>query len=154
MANKEMGELPAAGPLDGTEQTHVVQGAHSRRLTISAIGDYLASIFTAFFAPRLLAVEAVAATAYTLALADVMKHKRFTAAGAVTLTIPANAAVALPIGTRVRFTAAGAGGVTIAPGAGVTLNSRGGALTSGGQFAVFEVEKVAANEWDCLGDLS
>jgi hypothetical protein len=99
-------------------------------------------------------VETVTGTAYTLVLADAARHKRFTSASAITLTIPPNASVAFPIGTRIRGTAAGVGQVTLAPGAGVTLNSRDSALKSAGRYAVFEVEKVATNEWDCLGDLT
>jgi hypothetical protein len=103
--------------------------------------------------PAPLTIETVTGTTYTLALGDAGKHKRFTAATAVALTIPTNASVAFPIGTRIRCTAAGAGTVTIS-GAGVTLNSRGAALASAGQYAVFDLEKVATNEWDILGDLA
>lgn len=104
-------------------------------------------------APLLLTIENEASDNYSFVLADAHKHKRFTAAGAVTLTVPTNATVPIPIGTRIRITAAGAGGTTLVPAFGVTLNSRDGALLSGGHMAVFEIEKVAADEWDCLGDL-
>lgn len=101
-----------------------------------------------------LTVEATSSTAYTFALADAGKHKRLTAATAIAATVPPNSSVAYPAGTRIRCTAAGAGQVTLAPGSGVTLNSRGGALKSAGQFAVFEIEKVGTDEWDVLGDLA
>lgn len=100
-----------------------------------------------------LTVDNETSTSYTFALADAGKHKRFTAAGAVTATVPPNSSEAFPIGTRIRITAAGAGGATLAPGSGVTLNSRGGALASAGQYAVFEIEKVSTDEWDVLGDV-
>lgn len=99
-------------------------------------------------------VEAVAGAAYTFALADAGKHKRFTNAGAVIATIPPNSTHAFAIGTRIRCTAAGAAGTTLAPGAGVTIRSRGAVLASAGQYAVFEIEKVGADEWDALGDLA
>lgn len=102
---------------------------------------------------KALPVETVADAAYSFVLADAAKHKRFTNAGAVALTVPDHATVAFPTGTRIRGTAAGAGGTVLSGMPGVTLNSRGGALNSGGQFAVWEIEKVADNEWDCLGDL-
>lgn len=105
-------------------------------------------------APAVLTVEAVSGVSYTFALADAGKHKRFTAAGAVLATVPPNSLVAFLTGTRIRGTAAGAGGVTLAPGQGVAINSRDAALRSAGQFAVFEIEKVAADEWDALGDLA
>jgi hypothetical protein len=73
---------------------------------------------------------------------------------AVPVTVPPNASVAFPIGTRVRFTSAGAGNSSLVAGAGVTLNSRAAALTAAGQYSVFEAEKVGTNEWDILGDVS
>lgn len=100
-----------------------------------------------------LTVEADASAAYGFVLADAGKHKRFTFAGAVTATVPTNATQAFPVGTRIRITDASTGLVTLAPAVGVTLNSRDNALKSAGQFAVFEIEKVGANEWDVLGDL-
>lgn len=106
-------------------------------------------------APKVMTIEPVSGTTYTFATADSYKHKRFTNGSAVTATVPKNASDAIPIGTRVRWTAAGAGQVTLTPEDGtVTLNSRGGALKSGGQYAVGEIEKVGTNEWDVLGDVT
>lgn len=121
-------------------------------LTPNVAGNNLLTTLTG--APILLTIETVAAAAYTFAAADNHKHKRFTNAGATAATVPLNATVAIPVGSRIRCTAAGAGTVTLTPEAGVTLNSRDGALASAGQFAVFEIEKVATDEWDCLGDLA
>jgi hypothetical protein len=98
--------------------------------------------------------ETVAGTAYTIVMHDIGKHKRCTNGSATAITIPLNSTTAFPIGTRIRFTAAGAGTVTLTPAGGVTLRSRGASLASAGQYAVFEIEKVAADEWDCLGDLA
>jgi hypothetical protein len=92
--------------------------------------------------------------AYTIVMHDIGKHKRCTNGSATAITIPLNSTTAFPIGTRIRFTAAGAGTVTLTPAGGVTLRSRGASLASAGQYAVFEIEKVAADEWDCLGDLA
>jgi hypothetical protein len=101
-------------------------------------------------APARLTIEAVAATAYAFVLADAGKHKRFTAATAIVATVPNGVFTA---GDRIRITAAGAGTVTLTPAAGVTLNSRAGALASAGQYAVIEIECVAANVFDVLGDV-
>jgi hypothetical protein len=106
-------------------------------------------------ASKELTIETVAGAAYTFVPADSYKHKRFTNAGAIVATVPKNASQAIPIGARIRITQAGAGQITLTPEDGtVTLNSRGASLKSAGQFAVLEIEKVAANEWDCLGDLT
>lgn len=59
--------------------------------------------------------------AYTLALADAFKTKLFNSASAQVATIPTNAAVAFPIGTRVRLMRLGTGTVKFVPDSGVTL---------------------------------
>jgi hypothetical protein len=104
-------------------------------------------------APIVLGIDTVAGAAYTFASADSWRHKRFTNAGAIVATVPTNAADPIPIGTRIRGTQVGAGTVTLTPSGGVTLNSLDAALKTVGQFAVFEIEKVAANEWDVLGPM-
>lgn len=105
------------------------------------------------FAPLLLTIEEVTGTTYTIDVDDVWRHLRFTNVAGCTVTVPANVDVDIPVGARIRLTAAAAGDVVLTPAGGVTLNSRDDAFTSGGQYAVFELEKVATDEWDCLGDL-
>lgn len=90
------------------------------------------------------------ATAYTLALADAYAYLRFTDAGALTVTVPTNAAVAFEIGTVIEVYAAGAGGVTIAGDTGVTVNGAG-ALS---QYGAASLTKVGADEWDATGALA
>jgi hypothetical protein len=117
--------------------------------SLSAQADLVAAL--AAKAPDSLSLHITAGAAYTLAAADVWGHRRFTNAGAVTLTIDTTHGFA--VGERARFTQAGAGQVTMTA-TGVTLNSRGGALKSAGQYAVWELELVAANEFDVLGDVT
>jgi hypothetical protein len=59
---------------------------------------------------------------YTFTLADAGFTKVFNSASAQAITIPPNATVPLPIGTRIRCFRKGAGLPTISPGSGVTLN--------------------------------
>ena len=99
-------------------------------------------------------IETISTTIYALVLADDGKHKRANNVASIAVTIPPNSSVALNIGCRIRWTQAGVGAITLVAGAGVTLNSRGTALTSNGRYAVFETEKVGTNEWDILGDVS
>jgi hypothetical protein len=115
---------------------------------------FLDATATYLTTPPVLTIDTVSGTSHTFATADGGKHKRFTSGSAITATVPPNSSDAIPIGTRIRCTAAGAGQVTLTPGSGVTLNSRGSALKSTAQYAVFEIEKVATNEWDVLGDLT
>lgn len=71
---------------------------------------------------------------------------RFTAAA--TLTLPADATFAWPIGQKVRAVQMGAAGqtVTVAGAAGVTVY--GSDLTTNAQYNSLEVEKTAADEWE------
>lgn len=93
-------------------------------------------------------------TTYTAVLGDANTYIRFTNGSAVTFTIPPNASVAFPVDTVIALEQAGAGTVTIAPGSGVTLNSRGAALDTAGQYAVAQLKKVATDTWTVLGDLA
>lgn len=102
---------------------------------------------------KLWPITADATGARGLVLADAFTHIRQTNAGGCVVTVPLNATQAFPIGTKIRFTSAGAAASTLVATGGVTLNSRGGALTAAGQFAVYEIEKVATDVWDVLGDL-
>lgn len=106
-------------------------------------------------APKLLPIVAVIGTSYTLLATDFNKHLRFTNASGCTVIVPRNVTAAYPVGGRTRLTDATGADVTLFPEDGtVTLNSRDGALLSGGHLAVFEVEKIDTNEWDVLGDVT
>lgn len=91
-----------------------------------------------------------AGTAYTLALADAGTVVEFTSASAVTLTVPANAAVAFPTGTVIEVYVDGAGGVTVAGDTGVTVRNAG-ALA---QYATASLRKRATDEWVLTGDVT
>ncbi|WP_395660828.1 hypothetical protein [Aestuariivirga sp.] len=92
-------------------------------------------------------------TAYTLALSDAGKLVSFNNAAAITLTIPTNAIVALPIGTRIDLLQYGAGQVTVG-GAGVTIRSFGARLKLAGQYSGATLWKRSADEWVLIGDIT
>lgn len=73
---------------------------------------------------------------------------------AITLDIVLNSSLAIPIGTRIEVHQTGAGVITITPVVGVTVNSRGGLLSSNGQYAKFELIKLQTNQWLASGDLA
>lgn len=58
---------------------------------------------------------------FTFALADIGRTHNVSSASAVVATIPTNAAVAYPIGTKLRIYRAGTGTVKVVPAGGVTL---------------------------------
>ena len=72
----------------------------------------------------------------------------------ITLNIVLNSTLAIPTGTRIEVYQAGAGVITITPAPGVTVNSRGGLLSSNGQYAKFELIKLQTDVWLASGDLA
>lgn len=65
--------------------------------------------------------DSVTTGTYTFAIDDAFRTKIFDSASAQVNTIPANADVAFPIGTRIRCYRKGAGSVKVVPDTGVTL---------------------------------
>lgn len=95
---------------------------------------------------------------YTLAAADINRDVptflRMTSGSANNLTVPADVALAAPVGTEVPGMQYGAGLTTIVAAGGVTVRSRGGALKSAGQYAAWLLKKIGVNEWLLTGDIS
>lgn len=84
---------------------------------------------------------------YTLVLTDGGKNVTMTVASANTLTVPTNAAVAIPVGTAVGVINLGAGICTITPAAGVTI---AGAVLTLNQNEAAQLIKTGTNTWICL----
>lgn len=100
------------------------------------------------------AIVTAAAADYTPALTDVGKTILRTNAGAQTLTLPQNSAVAFPIGSTIVVIAQGAGALTVQAGAGATMEKK--AATSAVIIAKGRVTltKVGTNAWNVAGDLT
>ena len=96
-------------------------------------------------------VATTQAGAYQLALTDAATVIESSAAGAVNLTVPANATVAFPVGTIIEVFQQGAGQVTVVAAGGVTLRAPGGAKTRT-QYSTISLRKRATNEWVVSGD--
>lgn len=97
--------------------------------------------------------NAQSGTSYTLVLADRGKLVELGNANPITLTIPANASVAFPVGTKIDLLQTGAGQVTVSPAGGVTVNAKTGLKTSG-QWAAATLVKRATDTWVLIGSLS
>lgn len=93
-------------------------------------------------------------SSYTLVLTDRGKVIEMNLSTANTLTIPANADAAFPVGTQITVIQYGAGQTTIAAAAGVTLRALGGALKTVGQYAGVSLYKRGTNEWIAFGSLT
>lgn len=94
----------------------------------------------------------VAGTTYTLAAADRNSYLRASNASGCAITIPANADVAIEIGSEFHFRATTTGHLTFTAASGVTLNIPSTfAAETDKQHATVTLKKVATDEWDLFG---
>lgn len=91
-------------------------------------------------------------TSRALALTDVASKLRVSSGSTVTLTVPANATVAFPVGSVIEVFRLGSGAVAFSAAGGVTVNAM--ALNIAAQYAGAVLHKVATNEWDLVGNLA
>lgn len=90
---------------------------------------------------------------YTLALSDAGDLVEMGSASAITLTVPADASVAFPTGTKIDILQTGAGQVTIAGAGGVTVNATPG-LKISARWGAATLIKRASNTWVLVGSLT
>ena len=90
---------------------------------------------------------------YTLVLGDAGKTITLNKATAVTLTVPANASVAFPVGTIINIAQLGAGQVTVSVTSD-TLRSSGSKTKLTGQYSGGTLTKIASTQWLLTGDIA
>lgn len=100
-------------------------------------------------AELLLRIDSLSSAAYTLADTDIGREKSFTVTA--TVTVPANATVALPVGFQCLITRYGAGAVTISCAGGVTVNGLA-SLGVRAQYKSVSLRKVATDAWIASGE--
>ena len=95
-------------------------------------------------------------TTYTLVLTDADNTTVWmNNAAANTLTVPTNASVAFPVGTKINVMMEGAGVTSITGDTGVTVNGvSAGSVVINNQFQGSTITKRAANLWIATGDVS
>lgn len=89
---------------------------------------------------------------HTLTLNDSYYMVEIDSSTAETVTIPANATTAIPVGTVIYVCQLGTGQVTIMGAAGVTLRSSNAEYKTNGQYSVITLRKRLTNEWVMFGD--
>lgn len=94
----------------------------------------------------------IAATTRSLALTDAGNVLWNNTGGAVTLTIPTHASVALPVNTQIDLLAWNTT-ITVAAAGGITLESPNSLLTVGPQFAGATLVQVGTDVWALFGAL-
>jgi len=93
--------------------------------------------------------EEVTTTTYTFVAADNGKQKIFTAATAITATLPSG----LPAGFNCLVAQSAAGQVTVAAGGSVTVVNRQSQFKTAGQHAVISIlPRLTTNDYRILGD--
>lgn len=98
-------------------------------------------------------VSTLTGTTYTLQSSDSGRYLRFSNSSAVTVTIPTNAAVPIPVNSQIDGIAAGTGKVTFSPSSGVNVTSLSGYKSLSGKGAGFTLVKTGVNDWDLVGTL-
>lgn len=150
---------PAASPAEPTlpanflslARVDVAAGASS--ITNANITDRRVVWSALIGTPPPLSINAITSAGYTLVLGDAGKLITLSHASAQTLTVPANASVAFPIGTAIVLQSIGAGQWTIAGAGGVTVSATPG-LKLRAQFSRGSLIKAATNTWLFAGDLA
>jgi hypothetical protein len=99
------------------------------------------------------AINAQTGASYTTVLGDASKLVTMSNGSANTLTIPTNASVAYPVGTKIDIASVGAGQTTIAGAGGVTINSTP-TLKLRTQYSAATCIKTATDTWLLVGDLA
>ena len=92
-------------------------------------------------------------TTYTPDSSDADGIVEISNAAPITVTIPPFSSVPYDLYTSIEFHQGAAGVIHFVPGAGVTLQSRGTALYTGGQHAVAVARKIGTDTWRLAGDL-
>ena len=94
-------------------------------------------------------------SAYTLVLADASLCVALTNATSCTVTVPANATVAFPVGCQIMIRqAVSAGTVTIAAAGGVTVTNPFASLALAGPGAQAVLLKINTNAWSLNGEVA
>jgi hypothetical protein len=105
--------------------------------------------------PGVVRIRTLTATSHTLEALDLGSILETTGSSAVTVIIPAQAAVPFEIGALINITQVGAGIATIAAAAGVALNGvAGGSVALDGQWSGAALVKRGADAWVIQGALT
>jgi hypothetical protein len=132
---------------------HVYVGVAPTNANDAARKDYV-DAQDATKAPLNLAINALGNTSgYTFGLSDNGKLVTDTAAVAVTMTVPPNSGVPLPVGAQIHVAQLGTGKITVAPGSGVTVSATP-SLGFRAQYSMATLIKVATDTWLLVGDLA
>ena len=138
MATEKLSAITAATAVAGNE-VYGIQGGVRKRFDVEDIA--------AVNKHKYIGQNLQTGTTYELVLTDAGKIIDLTNASAIALTIPANAAVAFDVDTRIDIHQNGAGLVTV----GITTDTLRGDAVSQGQYKGLSLWKRTATEWVIFG---
>lgn len=103
----------------------------------------------------LVAVNTQAGVSYMLVIADTGRAVRTTNAGEITITVPATASEAIPVGATIAIRQAGNGQAVLDVESDVTLNVPDGFVAATARYgSTIMLHKIGTDEWDLTGDLA
>ncbi len=133
--------------LNDVPQTYI--GAGKKIARVKSTEDGLE-----FVSAAIVEFNTISTTTYSFINSDLGETVAFTNSGDVTVTVPVNTTLSLPIGSVITARQSGAGTVFFATGAGVTfLMAPGLTAQTSGPGATVRLVKHAANGWTLSGDL-
>jgi hypothetical protein len=92
-------------------------------------------------------------SSFILGLSDAGKTILLNTSSPMTLTVPTNSSVAIPVGYQYFVIEAGSGRTTFTPASGVTINSKNSQMYIDTQFGKATLVKVATDSWIVYGDI-
>jgi uncharacterized repeat protein (TIGR02543 family) len=92
-------------------------------------------------------------SSFTLSLSDAGKTILLDTASTMTLTVPTNSSVEIPIGYQYFVIESGSGRTTFTPASGVTINSKNSQMYIDTQYGKATLLKVGTNSWIAYGDI-
>lgn len=134
-------QMPSQVPLPAANTADLGVGDYAMR------GDAIISA-----CPTYVTINNQTGTTYAPALVDINALVTLSNASAITVTIPANASVAFPIGSVIEFMWLGAGQPTFAITSDTLRATPGTKLRT--QYSRASLIKIAATVWSLAGDLS
>ena len=92
-------------------------------------------------------------SSFTLSLSDAGKTILLDTASTMTLTVPTNSSVEIPIGYQYFVIESGSGRTTFTPASGVTINSKNSQMYIDTQYGKATLLKVGTDSWIAYGDI-
>jgi hypothetical protein len=92
-------------------------------------------------------------SSFTLSLADAGKTLALNTSSGMTLTIPSNASVSIPVGYQFHLLEVGPERTTFTAGSGVLVNSKNSQMFIDTRYGKATLLKIGTNEWVLFGDI-